>query len=106
MRRRIRRLRRFNWRWTLAFTRKPPGWQTAEGVKYLNCSPKPGGFRVSGVESASNYAWLRSSAMRGTDRVLDVREDDRWPAERRPFGPHRIRFLRAEGRTPHRCKRQ
>src|SRR5437763_16445870 len=62
MRRRILRLRRFNWRWTLAFTRKPPGGRTVEGVKYLDCSPKPGGFRVSRSRSASNYAWLRTSA--------------------------------------------
>src|SRR5436305_6318765 len=61
MRRRIRLLRRFNWRWTLAFTRKPPGGRTVEGVKYLDCSPKPGGFRVSRPRSVSDYAWLRSS---------------------------------------------
>src|SRR3954468_234264 len=61
MRRRIRRLRRLNWRWILAFTRKPPGGRTVEGVKYLNCSLKPGGFRASRPQSASDYAWLRSS---------------------------------------------
>src|SRR5205823_3325704 len=60
MRRRIRRLRRFNWRWTLAFTRKPPGGRTVEGVKYLDCSLKPGGFRASRPRSASDYAWLRT----------------------------------------------
>src|SRR4051794_21175807 len=60
MRRRIRRLRRFSWRWTLAFTRKPPGWRTVEGVKYLDCSLKPEGFRASRPRSASNYAWLRT----------------------------------------------
>src|SRR3954451_10732930 len=53
MRRATLRLRRFNWRWTLAFTRKPPGWRMAEGVKYLNCPPKPGGFRVSRPRSVS-----------------------------------------------------
>src|SRR3954468_1733799 len=62
MRRRILRLRRFNWRWTLAFTRKPPGGRTVEGVKYLDCSLKPGGFRASRPRSASDYAWLRTSA--------------------------------------------
>src|SRR5712675_264291 len=61
MRRRILRLRRFNWRWTLAFTRKPPGGRTVEGVKYLDCSPKPGGFRAYRPRSASDYAWLRTS---------------------------------------------
>src|SRR3954453_21601004 len=61
IRRRIRRLRRFNWRWTLAFTRKPPGGRTVEGVKYLDCSPKPEGFRAYRPRSASNYAWLRTS---------------------------------------------
>src|SRR3954465_14437049 len=60
-RRAILRLRRFNWRWTLAFTRKPPGGEWTRGVKYLDCSPKPGGFRVSRPRSASNYAWLRTS---------------------------------------------
>src|SRR3954453_11223139 len=60
MRRRMRRLRRFNWRWTLAFTRKPPGGRTVEGVKYLDCSPKPGGFRASRFRSASDYTWLRT----------------------------------------------
>src|SRR3954447_6467255 len=59
MRRRIRRLRRFSWRWTLAFTRRPPGGRTVEGVKYLDCSPKPGGFRACRPRSASDYAWLR-----------------------------------------------
>src|SRR4051794_18490566 len=62
MRRRIRLLLRFNRRWTLAFTRKPPGGRTVEGVKYLDCSPKPGGFRVSRPRSASDYAWFRISA--------------------------------------------
>src|SRR5438034_11715922 len=63
IRRRILRLRRFNWRWTLAFTRKPPGGRTVEGVKYLNCSLKPGGFRASRSRSASDYAWLRASEL-------------------------------------------
>ena len=29
-------------------------------VKYLDCSPKPGGFRASRPRSASDYAWLRT----------------------------------------------
>src|SRR4051794_40521212 len=61
IRRRILRLRRFNWRWTLAFTRKPPGGRTVEGVKYLDCSLKPGGFRASCRQTASDYAWVRAS---------------------------------------------
>src|SRR3954454_24947282 len=60
MRRRILRLRRFSWRWTLAFTRRPPGGRTVEGVKYLDCSAKPGGFRACRPRSASDYAWLRA----------------------------------------------
>src|SRR3954454_3423502 len=59
MRRRILRLRRFNWRWRLAFTRKPPGGERLRLVKYLDCSQKPGGFRASQPRSASDYAWLR-----------------------------------------------
>src|SRR5436305_6175391 len=62
MRRRIRRLRRFNWRWTLAFTRKPPGGERLRGVKYLNYPPNPGGFRASGLDPDSDYAWLRTSS--------------------------------------------
>src|SRR4051812_18257250 len=62
MRRRIRRLRRFSRRWTLAFTRKPPGDEGARLVKYLDSSPKPGGFRVSWLRGAWDYAWLRTSA--------------------------------------------
>src|SRR5438270_5793494 len=58
MRRRILRWRRFHWRWRLAFTRKPPGGERLRGVKYLDCSPEPGGFRASRPQSASNYAWL------------------------------------------------
>src|SRR6185312_13039151 len=61
IRRRIRLLRRLNWRWTLAFTRKPLGGRTAEGVKYLDCSLKPGGFRASRLQLASDYAWFRSN---------------------------------------------
>src|SRR4051794_9913817 len=61
MRRRIRRLRRFNWRWTLAFTRKPPGGEGTRLVKYLDSSPEPGGFRVSWLQGAWDYAWLRPS---------------------------------------------
>src|SRR5512147_2691723 len=59
-RRRILRWRRFNWRRTLAFTRKPPGGERARVVKHLNCSRKPGGFRVPRPQHASNYAWLRA----------------------------------------------
>ena len=33
--------------------------RTVEGVKYLDCSPKPGGFRAFRPQSASDYAWLR-----------------------------------------------
>src|SRR4051812_10370985 len=70
MRRRILLLRRFNWRWTLAFTRKPPGGERSRGVKYLDYSLKPGGFRVSGPRPASDYAWLRVSLPpRGAGRV-------------------------------------
>src|SRR4051812_22264965 len=64
MRRRIRRLRRFSWRWTLAFTRKPPGAERTRHVKYPDCSPKPGGFRASQLRSAWGYAWLRTSSNR------------------------------------------
>src|SRR6059058_2571271 len=71
MRRRILRLRRFNWRWTLAFTRKPPGGERLRGVKYLNYPPNPGGFRASGLDPDSDYAWLRTS--RQLCRVLDHR---------------------------------
>src|SRR5512143_154802 len=59
-RRRILRWRRFNWRRTLAFTRKPPGGERARVVKHLDCSRKPGGFRVPRPRHASNYAWLRT----------------------------------------------
>src|SRR3954462_7674234 len=81
MRRRTLRLRRFNWRWRLAFTRKPPGWRTVEGGKYLDCSPEPGGFRASRLGRASDYAWMRSrwatpgpGGMRGgPDAVFGIR---------------------------------
>src|SRR3954453_12493328 len=89
MRRRIRRLRRFNWRWTLAFTRKPPGWRTVEGVKYLDCSPKPGGFRAYRLRSASDYAWLRTSGNRSfaeVDSAAGVQTETRV----RPSGKARI----------------
>src|SRR4051794_31307272 len=62
IRRAIRLLRRFNWRWTLAFTRKPPGGERLRLVMYLDCSPEPGGFRAFLPRSASDYAWLRSSS--------------------------------------------
>ena len=78
MRRRIRRLRRFNWRWTLAFTRKPPGGERSRGVKYLDCSPKPGGFRAFRPRSASDYAWLRAS------RAASILERMRKSARRKP----------------------
>src|SRR5436305_14762275 len=71
MRRRILRLRRFNWRWTLAFTRKPPGGERTRGVKYLDCSPKPGGFRASRPRSASDYAWLRTNAAQAVKANID-----------------------------------
>src|SRR5512135_1946887 len=58
-RRRIRRLRRASWRWTLAFTRKPPGGEPARVVNHLDCSLKPGGFRVSLLQRFWGYAWLR-----------------------------------------------
>src|SRR3954454_24684403 len=61
IRRRIRLLRRFNRRWTVAFTRKPPGGRTVEKVNYLDCSLKPGGFRASRPQSVSDYACLRTS---------------------------------------------
>ena len=36
--------------------------RTVEGVKYLDCSPKPGGFRAFRLRSASNHAWLGTRA--------------------------------------------
>src|SRR5512135_1048972 len=69
-RRRILRLRRASWRWTLAFTRKPPGGEQARIVKYLDCSRKPGGFRVSGLQRAWGYAWLRDSPQPNVMRRL------------------------------------
>src|SRR5512135_1712979 len=59
-RRRIRRLSRASWRWTLAFTRKPPGGEPARVVNHLDCSLKPGGFRVSLLQRVWGYAWLRA----------------------------------------------
>src|SRR3954471_21212082 len=73
MRRRMRRLRRFNWRWRLAFTRKPPGGERSRGVIYLDCSPEPGGFRASRPRSDSDYAWLRAS--HGHDPVARHEKD-------------------------------
>src|SRR5512135_313203 len=58
-RRRIRRLRRASWRWTLAFTQKPPGGEESRSVNHLDCSRKPGGFRASWLQRAWGYAWLR-----------------------------------------------
>src|SRR5512135_3640499 len=75
MRRRILRLRRFNWRWTLAFTRKPPEGEQASAVKHLDCSRKPGGFRVFRPQKTWDYAWLRSSrALAGRFLVLHMTE--------------------------------
>src|SRR5512135_1752499 len=75
-RRRILRWRRFNWRRTLAFTRKPPGGERARVVKHLDCSRKPGGFRVPRPRHASNYAWLRTnrpvSSSVARDQLLDA----------------------------------
>src|SRR5688572_15710772 len=59
-RRRILRLRRFNWRWRLAFTRRPPGGQRSRGVEYLDCGPNPGGFRAFLPQWACGDAWLRT----------------------------------------------
>src|SRR3954447_151354 len=59
MRRRILRWRRFNWRWRLAFTRKPPGGERSRGVKYLNCCPNPGGFRAFLPQRAWGDACLK-----------------------------------------------
>src|SRR3954471_23064989 len=64
-RRRIRRLRRWAWRWRLAFTRKPPGCEPLRVVSYLDCSQKPGGFRVFGPQPVWGYAcfWTREQAV-------------------------------------------
>src|SRR5438270_7806889 len=64
IRRRILRWHRFNRRWTLAFTRKPPGGELARVVKYLDCSLKPGGFRAFRPQRVWGYAWLRTSQAR------------------------------------------
>src|SRR5512135_3717224 len=61
-RRRIRRFRRASWRWTLAFTRKPPGGEGSRGVNHLDCSLKQGGFRASGSQRAWGDAWLRTNS--------------------------------------------
>src|SRR5512135_712260 len=71
-RRRMRRLRRASRRWTLAFTRKPPGGERSRGVKYLDCPQKPGGFRASRPQHASNYAWLRVSGVELEPRLQVV----------------------------------
>src|SRR5262249_52047536 len=34
--------------------------ERARLVKYLDCSPEPGGFRAFRPRSSSNYAWLRA----------------------------------------------
>src|SRR5512135_1781518 len=60
-RRRIFRLRRASCRRRLAFTRKPPGEERSRLVKHLDCSPKPGGFRVSQSQWVLGYAWLRTN---------------------------------------------
>src|SRR5512135_2692761 len=67
-RRRILRLRRASWRRTLAFTRKPPGCGRLRGMKYPDCPQKPGGFRASRPQHASNYAWLRANQVRRGSR--------------------------------------
>src|SRR4028118_2353423 len=78
MRRAILRLRRFNWRWTLALTRKPPGGEWLRGVKYLNYPPNPEGFRASWPPSDSHYAWLRTrqgayaKALSSLDQALEA----------------------------------
>ena len=38
--------------------------RTVVEVKYLDCSPEPGGFRAYRPRSTSDYAWLRASAAR------------------------------------------
>src|SRR4051812_7769718 len=43
-----------------------------EGMKYLDCSPEPGGFRASRRRSASDYAWLKTSCQDRPDRVLEA----------------------------------
>src|SRR5687768_15082939 len=63
IRRVILRLRRFHWRWRLAFTRRPPGGELTRLVKYLDCSPEPGGFRAFRTQLAWGYACLRISAL-------------------------------------------
>src|SRR5512135_111652 len=73
-RRRILRWRRFNWRRTLAFTRKPPGGERARVVKHLDCSRKPGGFRVPRPRHASNYAWLRLRLRHHREGLLEKSE--------------------------------
>src|SRR5262245_62771642 len=82
MRRRILRLRRFNWRWRLAFTRKPPGGERTRVVKYLDCSLKPGGFRVCGPRSAWGYAWLRTNQVGGHRKGAIASEWDQSAPER------------------------
>src|SRR4051812_47206341 len=62
-RRRILRLRRFNWRWRLAFTRRPPGGEWSRGVKYLDCCPNPGGFRAFLPQRAWGDAWLKTNGL-------------------------------------------
>src|ERR1700740_2124064 len=73
MRRTMRRLRRFNLRWTLAFTRKPPGVERTRGVMYLDCSRKPGGFRAFRPQDAADYAWLKPNLARQRPRPAAAR---------------------------------
>src|SRR5512135_2174117 len=73
-RRRMRRLRRFSRRWTLAFTRKPPEGERSRGVDHLDCSPKPGGFRGSWPQKAWGYACFRTNRHL-TRRLLSVPAD-------------------------------
>src|SRR5512135_2326436 len=75
MRRRILRLRRFHWRWTLAFTRKSPESEQASVVKHLDCSRKPGGFRVFRPQMTWGYAWLRVSTALSHKLWLELSDD-------------------------------
>src|SRR3954447_25535603 len=101
MRRRILRWRRFNWRWRLAFTRKPPGGERLRSVKYLDCSPEPGGFRASEPRSASNYACFRTRTPAGAVRpaVLADRVRPRVPAAGGAGGPHAVVGLAPDRRV-------
>jgi hypothetical protein len=64
-RRRVRRLRRFNRRWRLAFTRRPPACERLGIVKYLDCSQKP-----EGVSSLRASISLRLGLVVGQGRTV------------------------------------